>query len=129
MVCWIVVYVLGVVVLVELFLEGWVKVLVIGIVMVCMDKGECVRVVRELGDVEFDRERFDYLVDERGVYYREVLALFLAEAGYSSSGIAGVLDVTDSTAGKYLDSLMEEFGSFVVECVPKSDRCDVLWVE
>jgi|APHM01.1.fsa_nt_gi hypothetical protein len=69
-------------------------------------------------------------VDERITHLKETFdltencarALILAECGHSSSGIAQSLDVTSSTARKYLSELEEKIGTGVTETLPKSER-------
>lgn len=84
-----------------------------------MKKDGVIEVLRENEHVDFDRKRFDHLVDTVGVFYRRAGALILTEHGYSHSGIAKQLDVTDSTAKGYLDDLEDELGEWVTQCKPK----------
>lgn len=67
-------------------------------------------------------ERIDWLTDNYDLSRRNALALILSEMGYSHSGIASKLDVTTSTARKYLSNLEEQIGEGVTETLPKDVR-------
>jgi len=67
-------------------------------------------------------ERTEFLQENYNLTRKNALALYLAEFGYSSSGIAKHLDVTLGTARKYLDRLESRIGEGVTETLPKSHR-------
>lgn len=92
-----------------------------------MKKDGVIEVLRQNESIDFDRERFDHLVDEVGVFYRRAGALILTEHGYSHSGIAKQLDVTNSTAKGYLDDLDEELGELVTQSKPKPKKYPELY--
>jgi|APHM01.1.fsa_nt_gi hypothetical protein len=69
------------------------------------------------------QERIDFLTEN----YEQVnencaKALILTEIGFSSSGIATKLGVTDSTAKKYLNRLEDDIGEYVTQALPKPVR-------
>ena len=68
------------------------------------------------------QERVEWLTTTYDLSENNAKALLLAEIGYSHSGIAKRLDVTESTAKKYLDTLEEKIGKHVTETLPKSVR-------
>jgi hypothetical protein len=68
------------------------------------------------------RERVDFLTENYDLSERNAKALFLAELGFSHSGIASKLGVTDSTARKYLRNLESEIGEYVTQTLPKPVR-------
>lgn len=68
------------------------------------------------------KERVAFLVTAYSLSENNAKALLLAEFGYSSSGIAQVLDVSESTAKGYLKTLEECIGEGVTESLPKSRR-------
>lgn len=92
-----------------------------------MGKDEVIKRMRNHDDVEFNRTRFDYLVDDEGMYWRRAAALFLTEQGYSHSGMAKMLDVTDSTAKGYLEDIEEEYGELATQAKPKPEKNERLW--
>jgi hypothetical protein len=67
-------------------------------------------------------ERVEFLQENYELTRKNALALYLAEFGYSSSGIAKHLDVTQGTAKKYLKRLENRIGEGVTETLPKSRR-------
>lgn len=92
-----------------------------------MKKNEVIKVLRQNDSIDFDRKRFDHLVDEVGVFFRRAGALILTEQGYSHSGIATQLEVNDSTAKGYLDELDEELGELVTQSKPKPKKYPELY--
>jgi hypothetical protein len=94
-----------------------------------MDKEETLEHLREADDVHISRERFDYLTEEIDLYWRRALALTLAENGFSHSGVAKKLDVTDSTAKGYFDDLEEQFSQEALHTHPKQNPNKELWVD
>lgn len=87
-----------------------------------MKKEEVIEILREDESVDFDRERFDHLVDTLDVYHRRAGALILTEHGYSHSGIAQQLGVADTTAKNYLEDLEEKLGELVTQSKPKHSK-------
>ena len=73
-------------------------------------------------DVTDTSERIDWLKDTYDLTRKNAAALVVAECGYSASGIAAALDVTEQTARRYLETLEERIGEGVTESVPKSVR-------
>lgn len=68
------------------------------------------------------RERIDFLTANYDLSENNAKALILAELGFSHSGIASKLGVTDSTARKYLRQLESEIGEYVTQTLPKPVR-------
>ena len=68
------------------------------------------------------RERIDFLTENYDLSKRNAEALILTELGFSHSGIASKLGVTDSTAKKYLNQLESEIGEYVTQTLPKPVR-------
>jgi len=66
------------------------------------------------------KDRIDWLTENYDLSRRNAEALILAELGYSHSGIANKIGVTQSTAKKYLSKLESEIGEHVTETLPKS---------
>lgn len=77
--------------------------------------------------MEYDRSRLVHIASFDGLREIHGKALYLAEEGYSHSGIAKQLDVTDSTARKYLDELQEVFGENVIESKPQHFDWSETW--
>lgn len=73
-------------------------------------------------EVSTCRERIDFLTANYDLSERNAKALILTELGFSHSGIASKLDVTDSTARKYLRQLEDEIGEYVTQSLPKPVR-------
>jgi len=73
-------------------------------------------------EVSTKDERVEYLTETYDLSRKNALALYLAEMGYSHSGIAKALDVTTGTARSYLRRLEDRIGERVTESVPKSVR-------
>jgi len=73
-------------------------------------------------EVSTKEERVEYLTETYDLSRKNALALYLAEMGYSHSGIAQALDVTRGTARSYLARLEDRIGEGVTETVPKSVR-------
>jgi len=73
-------------------------------------------------EVSTCRERIDFLTANYDLNERNAKALILTELGFSHSGIASKLDVTDSTARKYLRQLEDEIGEMVTQSLPKPVR-------
>lgn len=92
-----------------------------------MKKDEVLEVLRNNESIDFDPDRFNHLVDEVGVFYRRAGALVLTEHGYSHTGIAKQLEVTDSTAKGYLDDLDDELGELVTQSKPKPKKYPELY--
>jgi predicted transcriptional regulator len=67
-------------------------------------------------------ERVEWLTENYDLSTNNAKALLLAEIGFSHSGIAKQLGVTEGTARKYLRNLKEIFGDGVIETVPKRNR-------
>lgn len=91
-----------------------------------MDETTAIETLRNEDSVDFDKERYDYLNNKKDIYYMRIAALFLSEAGYSHSGIANELDVTESTSKGYLTDLKERFGKNAIESKPQINRTDEL---
>ncbi len=70
--------------------------------------------------VSSPKERVDWLTDTYDITNNCAKALLLAEVGFSHSGIAKRLSVTEGTARKYLRTLEKKIGEGVTETVPKS---------
>lgn len=87
-----------------------------------MKKNEVIETLRNKGDIDFNSERYEYLVEEVGIHFRRAAALILAEHGYSHTGIAEILDVNDSTGKKYLKQLKNEHGENAVLSKPVSEE-------
>ena len=68
------------------------------------------------------QERVEWLTITYNLSENNAKALILAELGYSHSGIAKCLNVTENTAKKYLATLEKEIGKRVTETMPKSVR-------
>jgi len=68
------------------------------------------------------RERIDFLTEKYDLSKRNAEALILTELGFSHSGIASKLGVTNSTAKKYLNQLESEIGEYVTQTLPKPVR-------
>ena len=73
-------------------------------------------------EITTTEERIDFLTSEYDLTTNAAKALILSEMGYSSSGVAGLLGVNESTAKKYFSQLESEIGEYVTESVPKSQR-------
>lgn len=73
-------------------------------------------------DVTNSTERIDWLQETYDLSRKNAAALLVAECGYSASGIASALDVTEQTARNYLETLESRIGKGVTESVPKSVR-------
>lgn len=73
-------------------------------------------------EVSTTRERIDFLTANYDLTQKNALALILTELGFSHSGIASKLDVTESTARKYLRQLEDEIGEYVTQSFPKPVR-------
>lgn len=67
-------------------------------------------------------ERVRWLTQQYDLSTKNAKALILTELGFSSSGIASRLDVTESTARKYLANLEDEIGEYVTQSLPKPVR-------
>jgi len=67
-------------------------------------------------------ERINFLTSEYDLTTNAAKTLILTEMGYTSSKIARLLDVNESTAEKYFTELESEIGQHVTETVPKSQR-------
>lgn len=78
-------------------------------------------------EIEFSKERFDYLVETQGHRPCIAAALVLSEHGFSHSGIANRLDVTGQTAKGYLDDIQTEYGPQALDTHPQYDPVDSLW--
>lgn len=72
--------------------------------------------------VSSKEERVAFLTETYDLSRKNALALYLAEMGYSHSGIAQALNVTKGTAKKYLRRLENRVGEGVTESLPKSVR-------
>lgn len=92
-----------------------------------MAKENVLKSLRDDDTIPFDKERYDHLTDEVGLYWRRAAALILSECGYSHSGIGNKLDVTSSTASGYLDDLEEQFGPEAIDSHPKHSPLEQLW--
>jgi predicted transcriptional regulator len=68
------------------------------------------------------QERVEFLTENYDLSKRNAEALILTELGFSHSGIASKLGVTDSTARKYLRQLESEIGEYVTQSLPKPVR-------
>jgi|APHM01.1.fsa_nt_gi hypothetical protein len=73
-------------------------------------------------EIPSKEERVEFLQENYDLTRKNALALYLAEFGYSTSGIAHHLDVTQGTAKKYLRRLENRIGEGVTETLPKSRR-------
>lgn len=73
-------------------------------------------------EVSTCRERIDFLTANYDLSENNAKALILTELGFSHSGIASKLGVTDSTAKKYLNQLESEIGEYVTQTLPKPVR-------
>ena len=73
-----------------------------------------------MSEISDTQERVEWLTDNYNLSERNAKALLLAELGYSHSGIANALDVTESTAKKYLRKLEKEIGEGVTATVSDS---------
>jgi predicted transcriptional regulator len=73
-------------------------------------------------EVSTCRERIDFLTANYDLSENNAKALILTELGFSHSGIASKLGVTDSTARKYLRQLEDEIGEYVTQTLPKPVR-------
>lgn len=73
-------------------------------------------------DVTDVQARIEWLCETYDLSEKEAKALLVSECGYSSSGVAGVLGVTEATARRYLAKLERVIGQGVTESVPKSVR-------
>lgn len=67
-------------------------------------------------------ERVAWLRETYDLSEKNAKALILAELGYSHSGIASKLGVTEGTAQTYLNRLETRIGQGVTESLPKSRR-------
>lgn len=76
--------------------------------------------------MEYDRSRLVHIADFDGLREVHGKALYLAEAGFSHSGIAKELDVGDTTAKGYLEDLQEVFGDDVILSKPK-EKAEETW--
>ena len=76
----------------------------------------------DMEEVSTCRERIDFLTENYDLSKRNAEALILTELGFSHSGIASKLGVTDSTAKKYLNQLESEIGEYVTQTLPKPVR-------
>ena len=70
-----------------------------------------------MSDLSTPKERVEWLTDNYDLSERNAWALLLAELGYSSSGIAKALNVTEGTAKKYLRKLENQIGEGVTHPV------------
>jgi len=66
--------------------------------------------------------RVEWLTENYDLSQRNAEALILTELGFSASGIASKLGVTESTARKYLRTLESEIGEYVTQSLPKPVR-------
>jgi hypothetical protein len=73
-------------------------------------------------EVSTTRERIDFLTENYNLNENNAKALILTELGFSHSGIASKLGVTDGTARKYLCQLEDEIGEMVTQSHPKPIR-------
>jgi hypothetical protein len=73
-------------------------------------------------DFSTTTERVAFLTENYDINENCAKALILSEMGFSSNGIAKVLQVTTSTSRKYLKQLENEIGENVTEALPKSVR-------
>lgn len=73
-------------------------------------------------EVSTTKERIDFLTENYDLSERNAKALILTELGFSHSGIASKLGVTDSTAKKYLNELENQIGEYVTQTLPKPVR-------
>lgn len=78
--------------------------------------------VLDMKEATTSRERVKFLTSNYDLSENNAKALILSELGYSHSGIASRLGVTDSTARKYLDTLEDEIGDRVTQALPKDIR-------
>lgn len=69
----------------------------------------------ELNLVEYVEKRASFLGREYGLDDKLARALGWRELGFSSSGIGDMMDITEGTAEKYLDSLRREVGDDYVD--------------
>lgn len=76
----------------------------------------------DMEGISTTQERIDFLTEKYSLSEKNAQALILAELGFSHSGIASKLDVTDSTARKYLRTLESEIGEYVTQSLPKPVR-------
>lgn len=67
-----------------------------------------------------NEERVKFLTEQYELTGNAAKALLLAEVGFSASGIAKRLGVTEGTARKYLNQLENRIGPRVTETLPKS---------
>ena len=91
------------------------------------DKQSILNDLQNSDSIHFDAVRYRFLTNQRDIYWRRAAALILSENGYSHSGIAGLLDVTKSTASGYLDDLEDTFGKDAIEAHPQSEPQEELW--
>lgn len=73
-------------------------------------------------EVTHPRARIEWLTENYDLTERNAEALILAELGFSHSGIASKLGVTQGTARKYLKNLENEIGEYVTQTFPKPVR-------
>jgi predicted transcriptional regulator len=76
----------------------------------------------DMKETTHPRERIAWLTENYDLSKKNAEALILAELGFSHSGIASKLGVTDSTARKYLRKLESEIGEYVTQTLPKPVR-------
>lgn len=77
-------------------------------------------------EVEYVEERARYLKRATRLKSTESLALAYREMGYSRSGIAKRLDITEQTALDYIESISEHYSEDAVESRPQSNPVEEL---